>query len=253
VGMNDTGEQLAVAIEECIRLENELKTAEDHGRSLGNLLVLALTNAGGSLTITDQALITGPPNAYIRIERDLAMRTTRIWVEQPCTCHQTPPEMHTRYGSAVEPGSTLEPNPDCVEHFPRDPADNAGSEQALAAERERVAVHLESIRWEPGKGNNPQPNAYRHRAAAAAVRRMPPTAPPEPTPDAGKSEIDAEGADHAGNVESTPAGEGEPHAREWWENRRCVICLEPAIWLGVEARWIHRTVPKAYHAAAVDR
>lgn len=35
-----------------------------------------------------------------------------------CTCYPTPPEMHFRYGDAVEPGSALEPNPDCREHFP---------------------------------------------------------------------------------------------------------------------------------------
>lgn len=35
-----------------------------------------------------------------------------------CTCYPTDPKTWTRYGSAVEPGSTLAPNPDCPVHFP---------------------------------------------------------------------------------------------------------------------------------------
>ncbi len=38
-----------------------------------------------------------------------------------CTCHPVPFEDCTTYGSAVEPGSAFEPNPDCREHFRRPP------------------------------------------------------------------------------------------------------------------------------------
>ncbi|WP_427130359.1 hypothetical protein [Pseudarthrobacter sp. S9] len=39
--------------------------------------------------------------------------------DQPstCTCYRTPESTWTRYGSAVEPGSQIEPNPDCKVHF----------------------------------------------------------------------------------------------------------------------------------------
>ena len=35
-----------------------------------------------------------------------------------CTCYVTAESMWTVYGGAVEPGSQLEPNPDCPVHFP---------------------------------------------------------------------------------------------------------------------------------------
>lgn len=38
--------------------------------------------------------------------------------EPVCICWVTPESTWTRYGSSVEPGSQLEPNPDCPEHFP---------------------------------------------------------------------------------------------------------------------------------------
>ena len=42
---------------------------------------------------------------------------------QPCcTCIPTDPSTWTQYGSAVEPGSQLEPNPDCPLHFPAEDA-----------------------------------------------------------------------------------------------------------------------------------
>ena len=34
-----------------------------------------------------------------------------------CTCFVTDPETWFRYGDATEPGSQLEPNPDCLVHF----------------------------------------------------------------------------------------------------------------------------------------
>lgn len=39
-------------------------------------------------------------------------------VATQCTCWPTDPKTWTRYGSAVEPGSVLEPDPDCRVHFP---------------------------------------------------------------------------------------------------------------------------------------
>jgi hypothetical protein len=36
-----------------------------------------------------------------------------------CTCYLTDEKYWTRYGSAVEPGSQMEPNPDCPVHCPR--------------------------------------------------------------------------------------------------------------------------------------
>lgn len=36
-----------------------------------------------------------------------------------CICYVTDEKHWFRYGSAVEPGSQMEPNPDCPEHFPR--------------------------------------------------------------------------------------------------------------------------------------
>ena len=35
-----------------------------------------------------------------------------------CTCTVTDPKTWTTCGSAVEPGSMMEPNPFCTEHFP---------------------------------------------------------------------------------------------------------------------------------------
>ena len=48
---------------------------------------------------------------------DLMRRANPNWPE--CTCWPTAPQSWTRYGDAIEPGSTLEPDPDCVKHFPR--------------------------------------------------------------------------------------------------------------------------------------
>jgi hypothetical protein len=39
--------------------------------------------------------------------------------EPVCTCYWTDPKDWFYYGSAVEPGSQMEPNPDCPVHFPR--------------------------------------------------------------------------------------------------------------------------------------
>lgn len=36
-----------------------------------------------------------------------------------CTCHWVDPKYWTTHYGAVEPGSTMEPNPDCPEHFPQ--------------------------------------------------------------------------------------------------------------------------------------
>jgi hypothetical protein len=37
---------------------------------------------------------------------------------QACICTVTDPKAWTMYGGAVEPGSTMEPDPGCPEHFP---------------------------------------------------------------------------------------------------------------------------------------
>ena len=117
MGMNDAAEMLEVAKDECIRLENELKSAHA-------LITLLAAANGGSVTVTDEALSSADTYTELHTEYDPTRRLTRFWVSYPerdqCTCTQTPPEMHTRYGSAVEPGSTLEPNPDCTQHFPID-------------------------------------------------------------------------------------------------------------------------------------
>lgn len=40
-------------------------------------------------------------------------------VEAACTCHPTDPKYWFTHYGAVEPGSAMEPNPDCPVHFPR--------------------------------------------------------------------------------------------------------------------------------------
>ena len=35
-----------------------------------------------------------------------------------CSCQMTDPTTRTTYGSAVEPGSQWEPDPECPAHFP---------------------------------------------------------------------------------------------------------------------------------------
>lgn len=36
-----------------------------------------------------------------------------------CVCTPTDISVQTRFGDATEPGSTMEPNPECQEHFPQ--------------------------------------------------------------------------------------------------------------------------------------
>jgi hypothetical protein len=36
-----------------------------------------------------------------------------------CTCHPVPEQYHTTHYGATEPGSTLEPDYDCLVHFPK--------------------------------------------------------------------------------------------------------------------------------------
>jgi hypothetical protein len=54
--------------------------------------------------------------------RDIYLSRARAALEKEtpvvCTCWVTDESTWTRYGSAVEPGSQMEPNPDCPEHFP---------------------------------------------------------------------------------------------------------------------------------------
>ncbi|MGH3703017.1 MAG: hypothetical protein ACRDT9_00170 [Agromyces sp.] len=43
-----------------------------------------------------------------------------------CECYVTDPSTWFRYGSAVEPGSQMEPNPDCPVHFPAPATEEGG-------------------------------------------------------------------------------------------------------------------------------
>lgn len=45
-----------------------------------------------------------------------------------CTCYWTDPKYWFVYYGAVEPGSQMEPNPDCPAHFPKlPPSANTGN------------------------------------------------------------------------------------------------------------------------------
>jgi hypothetical protein len=58
--------------------------------------------------------------AELSVERDAYRRAApempRPPAEEGCTCFPTDPSTWTTYGSAVEPGSMYEPNPECPEH-----------------------------------------------------------------------------------------------------------------------------------------
>jgi hypothetical protein len=47
-----------------------------------------------------------------------ARETLEKSIQPVCTCWVTDERTWTTYGSSVEPGSQMEPNPDCPEHFP---------------------------------------------------------------------------------------------------------------------------------------
>lgn len=57
---------------------------------------------------------------------DALLAADHLWTEQPnapeCICFATPESTWTTHYGAVEPGSQLEPNPDCAVHFPKLPA-----------------------------------------------------------------------------------------------------------------------------------
>lgn len=38
-----------------------------------------------------------------------------------CSCYWVDPKYWFTHYGAVEPGSQMEPNPDCPEHFPKEP------------------------------------------------------------------------------------------------------------------------------------
>lgn len=52
---------------------------------------------------------------YLTLARETFEKRNSVKVV--CTCFVTDESTWTRYGSAVEPGSQMEPNPDCTEHF----------------------------------------------------------------------------------------------------------------------------------------
>jgi hypothetical protein len=62
-----------------------------------------------------------------------------------CECWVTPESSWTRYGSAVEPGSQVEPNPDCPAHGDVSGAVAKHEQEVRADERERVTVALERL------------------------------------------------------------------------------------------------------------
>jgi hypothetical protein len=64
-----------------------------------------------------------------------------------CTCFEVPPQYWTTHYGAVEPGSTLEPNPECLEHFPETAPRHRLVLSVAAAEHEleTVATLMESI------------------------------------------------------------------------------------------------------------
>jgi hypothetical protein len=64
-----------------------------------------------------------------------------------CTCFEVPHQYWTTHYGAVEPGSTLEPNPECLEHFPETAPRHRLVLSVAAAEHEleTVATLMESI------------------------------------------------------------------------------------------------------------
>ena len=76
MGANDAAEMLEVAKAECIRLENELKSAQA-------LIALLLSEHGGSATITDEAMVGASNFLTLHTTRDLRRKTTRLWISSP--------------------------------------------------------------------------------------------------------------------------------------------------------------------------
>lgn len=84
--------------------------------------------------VTEEAVVNLAKEMYDKELHHLPFRDARLHLRdtylsrareildksaQPvCTCWVTDESTWTRYGDAVEPGSQMEPNPDCPEHFP---------------------------------------------------------------------------------------------------------------------------------------
>lgn len=81
---------------------------------------------------------------------------------EQCKCFVTPEETWTRYGSAVEPGSQMEPNPDCRVHFPAAPAPVADDAHAQAVREAEAKVLREAL----GSTESPELLCARLRDAA---------------------------------------------------------------------------------------
>jgi hypothetical protein len=60
--------------------------------------------------------VDNPMRREVRPRRGTERRTT---AEPTCTCHPVPEQYHTTHYGATEPGSTLEPDYGCAEHFPK--------------------------------------------------------------------------------------------------------------------------------------
>ena len=72
-----------------------------------------------------------------------------------CTCHPVPFEDCTIYGSAVEPGSAFEPNPNCREHCRRPPHRLADGTWSDGVDRSKpINLRATSNRWEVTAGMN---------------------------------------------------------------------------------------------------
>lgn len=93
----------------------------------------------------------------------------KMFLPEECTCFVTPERTWTRYGSAVEPGSQMEPNPECPVHFPN----FAGAAASLAdgtsdsASADGVFCKL-SVREEKQPSAAPHPDPAAPGAAASS-------------------------------------------------------------------------------------
>lgn len=67
---------------------------------------------------TEEDLTRSRAAKKLLAENEKSEAIARTVGEPVCSCWVTDESTWTRYGSAVEPGSQMEPNPDCPEHFP---------------------------------------------------------------------------------------------------------------------------------------
>lgn len=90
-----------------------------------------MNNLGDTVLVTEEAVVRLAKETYDKELHHLPFRDARQHLRETylsrareilesgvCICWVTDERSWTRYGSAVEPGSQMEPNPDCPEHFP---------------------------------------------------------------------------------------------------------------------------------------